>query len=165
MLEEESGIDEAIVEERGYYTARNTSEVLPVFSKGQRRIRLVLPMFSPDGETNNYQLRPDKPRKPKKGKPAKYMTPKGSSSILDVHPRNMGKVGDPSVDLWITEGVKKGDALTSHGLCAVALVGVWNWQRSGELLPCWEHVALQGREVFVVFDSDVMVKPQRYSRP
>ncbi len=117
-------------------------------------------MFSPDGETNNYQLRPDKPRKPKKGKPAKYMTPKGSSSILDVHPRNMGKVGDPSVDLWITEGVKKGDALTSHGLCAVALVGVWNWQRSGELLPCWEHGALQRREVFVVFDSDVMVKPE-----
>jgi hypothetical protein len=67
---------------------------------------------------------------------------------------------DPARDLWITEGIKKGDSLTSRGECAVSMTGVWNWQRDGELLPCWQHIALEGRVVRVVFDSDVMTKPE-----
>ncbi len=163
MLIEESGIDAALVEERGYFTARRTAEVPPVFSTRQRRRGLVIPMFSPEGITRSSQLRPDKPMKDKKGKPAKYMTPTGVGNIIDVHPRNKEAVTDSSVDLWITEGVKKGDAMTTHGLCAISLAGVWCWcvpkTKAKELLPDWEHVALHGREVFVVFDSDVMVQP------
>ena len=60
--------------------------------------------------------------------------------------------------------MKKGDALANRGLCAVALLGVWNWRGSNDrggkvALPEWEYVALNGREVYVVFDSDVMLKP------
>ena len=45
----------------------------------------------------------------------------------------------------------------------MALIGVWNWRgtngRGGKTaLPEWEHVALNGRKVYVVFDSDVMEK-------
>ena len=32
---------------------------------------------------------------------------------IDVHPGCLAKMGDPADDLWITEGVKKGDALVS----------------------------------------------------
>jgi hypothetical protein len=68
-------------------------------------------------------------------------------------------------DLWITEGIKKADALASRGLAAVGLIGVWNFQRDGELLPCRDHVRLEGRLVRVVYDSDVMAKESGAARP
>ncbi len=158
MLLEESAIDPEIVAERGYRTVRSRAELLE-FKKYQRRApALYVPMYSPDRTTISAQIRPDNPRRDKSGKPIKYETAGGARVILDVHPRNMEAVQDPAVDLWITEGVKKGDALTSRGECAISLIGVWNWQRDGDLLSCWEHVALKERRVFVVFDSDVMVK-------
>ncbi len=158
MLLEESGIYPEVAAQRGYRTVRSRTELLE-FKKYQRRAPgLHIPTYSPDGTTTSAQLRPDNPRKDKRGKPLKYETPGGSEVILDVHPRSMAAVRDPAVDLWITEGVKKGDALASRGECAISLIGVWNWQRGGELLPCWDHVALKGRRVYVVFDSDVMTK-------
>jgi hypothetical protein len=63
MLFEESGISPDVAEERGYYTARSRSEVPEAFKDYQRKPGLVVPMFSPDGETVAYQLRTDKPRK------------------------------------------------------------------------------------------------------
>ena len=67
--------------------------------------------------------------------------------------------------LFITEGSKKVDALISAGARAVVgVIGVWNWRgRNGEdglaMLPDWEWVALkEGRQVYVVYDSDVMLK-------
>ena len=157
MLIEESGIGAAVVTERGYRTV-GRPEVPEAFGGYQRRPGLLVPMFSPDGKTTSHQLRPDAPRV-RDGKAIKYETAGGSRCVLDVHPRMRQAAGDPAVPLWITEGIKKADSLTSRGFCTVGLVGVWNWQRDGALLPCWDHVALEGREVRVVFDSDVVVKP------
>jgi uncharacterized protein DUF3854 len=119
---------------------------------------LVVPVFSPDGITQGHQLRPNTPRKDKKGKELRYETPGGSRCILDVHPRMLEEVRSGTGELWITEGIKKADSLTSRGLATIGLIGVWNWQRNGEFLPCWDHVRLDGRRVYIVFDSDVMVK-------
>jgi hypothetical protein len=159
QLLEESGISPDVASERGYWTATKRSDLPPELKDYQKRVpALVVPTFSPDRETTSCQIRPDNPRRNKKGKPIKYETPGGGRCILDVHPRNMDRIRDASVPLWITEGIKKGDALTSHGECAISLTGVWNWQRDGELLPCWDHVALSERLVYVAFDSDVMEK-------
>ena len=38
------------------------------------------------------------------------------------------EIADPTVELWITEGIKKGDSLTSRGICAVSITGVFNWR-------------------------------------
>jgi hypothetical protein len=83
MLYDESKISPDVAAERGYYTARRRSEVPEAFKTYQRKPGLVVPMFSPDGETTCYQLRPDRPRK---GGP-KYETPGGISPVVDVHPR------------------------------------------------------------------------------
>jgi hypothetical protein len=69
------------------------------------------------------------------------------------------------VPLWITEGQKKADALAVHGLCAADLLGVWNFKGKNEfggvtLLADFDYIALNGRTVYVVFDSDLMVKSQ-----
>jgi hypothetical protein len=158
MLYEESGISPDVAAERGYYTARKRSEVPKAFKDYQRKPGLVVPMFSPDGETVGYQLRPDRPRK---GGP-KYETPGGVSPVVDVHPRMCEEVRHGDGPLLITEGAKTGDAATSRGIPTVVLAGVWMWcvpkVKPYRLKPCFDHVRLEGRPVFVAFDSDCMTK-------
>ncbi len=158
MIYEESGVSPDVTAERGYYTARIRSEVPEAFADYQRRLGLVVPMFSPDGATVGYQLRPDKPRK---GGP-KYETPPGISPVVDVHPRMLDEARSGNNPLLLTEGAKTGDAATSRGVCTVVLAGVWMWcvpkVKPYRLKPCFDHVRLEGREVFVAFDSDCMSK-------
>ncbi|MEZ4503005.1 MAG: DUF3854 domain-containing protein [Dehalococcoidia bacterium] len=159
-----SGLDNVSIEERGYFTAERKSQLADLgFSRAQQLVpALVLPVISPHGEVVLYQARPDRPRV-KNAKAVKYETLPGASMALDVPPRSRPLLGDPSIPLFVTEGIKKGDSLATRGLCAVALLGVWNWRgtndRGGKVaLPEWESIALNDRQVFIVFDSDVMLK-------
>ena len=158
MLYDESGIDPGVAAERGYYTARRRSEVPETFKDYQRRRGLVVPMFSPDGETVGYQLRPDRPRKGG----LKYETPGGISPVVDVHPRMLEEVRHGDDTLLITEGAKTGDAATSGGIPTVVLAGVWMWcvpkVKPYRLKPCFDYIRLKGRVVIVAFDSDCMSK-------
>src|SRR5919112_3690231 len=158
MLFEESGISPEVAEERGYYTARRRSEVPDAFKNYQRKPGLVVPMYSPDGETVGYQLRPDRPRK---GGP-KYESPGGISPVVDAHPRMLEGIRHGDGPLLITEGAKTGDAATSRGIPTVVLAGVWMWcvpkVKPYRLKPCFDHIQLEGRPVFVAFDSDCMSK-------
>ncbi len=153
MLFEESGISPEVAAERGYRTVTRRAE-LGEFPEWQRRLGLYVPMRSPDGTTRSCQIRPDRPRSAK----LKYESPQGSRVILDVHPRALEEVRRSDGDLWIVEGAKKADALISRGAAAVALTGVWMAHvpksKPKRLLPCWDHVRLAGRRVFVAFDSD-----------
>ena len=170
MLFEESGIRARVVVKRGYRTVTSKAEMERLgFGRSQRNVpALLMPIYSPTGEIVLYQSRPNKPRIGKRGKPIKYETPSGASMALDVHPFCRDRLGDPTAPLFITEGIKKGDALASWNLCAVALIGVWNWRGTNEhggktALADWESVALNGRKVYVVFDSDVMEKREVYA--
>ena len=166
MLLDESSITPEVVRERGYRTVESGAELARLgFGRTQHNVpALLIPIYSPTGQVVIHQARPDEPRK-RNGKPVKYETPVGARMTLDVHPRAREKLGDPSVRLWITEGTKKGDALVSRNECTVTLLGVWNWRgrnaRGGKIaLAEWEQVALNGRRVYIVFDSDVMDKPE-----
>jgi Domain of unknown function (DUF3854) len=170
MLLEESGIDVRFVEQRGCRTVETKAELERLgFGRAQRNVPgLLFPVYGPSGAIVLYQFRPDEPRIDKHGKPVKYETPAGSRMVLDVHPAVRDRLGDPSVPLFVTEGIRKGDALVSRGLCAVALLGVWNFRGKNEYggktaLSDWECVALNGRQVYIVFDSDVMLKPEVYA--
>jgi hypothetical protein len=169
MLTEESGISEEVIEARGCRSVEKKVDLTQLgFSDKQCNTPgMLLPIHSPSGNIATYQFRPDHPRI-KDGKPVKYETPSGSSMVLDVHPFAREMLGDPSTPLFVTEGVKKGDALVSRGLCAVALLGVWNFRGKNEkggltALAEWECIALNGgRPVSIVYDSDVMRKPTVY---
>ena len=165
MLIEESSIAQNVAEARGYRTIEKKVELKTLgFSDSQRNTPgLLIPVYSPTGEIATYQFRPDQPRIGKDGKPVKYEAPSGTRMVLDVHPFARKILGNPAVPLFVTEGTKKGDALVSRGLCTVALLGVWNWRgRNGNggltALAEWECFALNGREVYIVFDSDIMLK-------
>ncbi len=170
MLLEGSGIIPDVVEARGYRTISKKVELEELgFGRAQRNVPGIgIPCYSPTGEISTYQYRPDHPRVDKDGRVVKYETPSGSRMVLDVHPFARKMLGDPSVPLWITEGIRKADALVSRGLCVVTLLGVWGWRgRNGRggltALPEWEYAALNGdRRVHIVFDSDIMLKPEVY---
>jgi hypothetical protein len=132
-LVEESAIDPTVALERGYWVAMNRLDLKPLgFTRIYRVIdvpALVIPRRSPDGETTRYQVKPKSSWRTEKW--GKYKFPPEESMIVDVHPRSMESLKDPSVPLWITEGSKGGDSLVSQGLCAVSLAGVYNFAVKG----------------------------------
>ena len=111
-----------------------------------------------------HQYRPDRPRKNAKDKPIKYENPLSSSVRLDVPPRCRGQLGNPTVPVWFTEGVKKVDALATAGACAVGLTGVWAFKGRNPLggttiLADFDYIALKDRLAYLVFDSDSTSNP------
>jgi hypothetical protein len=160
----ESAINPDVARARGYRSVQQRTELRRLgFGEAQARTpALLIPVYGVTGELVLYQLRPDKPRIVD-GRAVKYETPRGARMVLDVPPTIRTMLGDPAVPLFITEGVRKADAATSKGLCCVALLGVWNFRgtnaHGGKVaLPDFELIALNDREVFIVFDSDVMLK-------
>lgn len=174
-----SAISDEVIRERGYKTITTTAELQSFgFSPAQCRAPgLLLPLHGTDGSAPFAVYRPDNPRvfddkdhrNPDgtyRQKVIKYEMPKREKMRIDCPPRCKDGLGDPSLPLWITEGQKKADALASQGLCALALLGVWNFigrnEKGGKVfLPDFDHVALNnGRPVNIVFDSDVMNKTE-----
>jgi len=167
QLHKGSGIDKDVIIERGYKSTNAKSELLGLgFSKTQCRTPgMLIPILGTDGTLVGNVLRPDNPRAATNGKPVKYEIPAGSSIRLDCHPRCQKLLSDPSVTLWITEGIKKEDALVSHNLCVIGLSGVYGFKGKNKtggitFLTDWDLIALNGRKAIIVYDSDVMVKPQ-----
>lgn len=166
MLESESGITADLIEQRGYETVDDPRRLEALgFSKLQRQIPgLLIPVHGVDGDAVSYQYRPDKPRtNPKTRKPIKYENPAGGRAVIDVPPAIRRQLNDPTVPLLITEGVKKADAGVSHGLCVIDLLGVFGFRGTNDKggkteLSDWGSIALNGRAVYIVFDSDVTEK-------
>jgi hypothetical protein len=159
----ESAIAEEVALARGYRTIRHRSEVPDEFANWQRRLGLLVPTHSPDGQTKGNQLKPNKPIKRKSGSAPKYETAARSRITLDVNPLMLGRVRTGDDDLWVTEGPKKVDALTSHGESTVGIIGVWNFAEPGSKskvpLSCWDHIRLRGRRVIIVYDADARTNP------
>ena len=136
------------------------------FSRAQQRTPgLLMPVRTVGGTVTLYAYRPDDPRTDSKGKAIKYELPKRARVRLDVPPRCTGKMGDPAVELWITEGAKKGDSLAQRGLCAVDLLGVWNFKGKNDMggvtvLADLDEIALDERRVNIAFDSDAAANKQ-----
>lgn len=164
MLREGSGISDKVIAARGYRSISANEAKEYGFAPSQRRSGLLMPVWSPDGVNPLHILRPDSPRL-NGDKPLKYEMPQGQSVRLDCPPLCRAMLADPNIPLWVTEGIKKADALASHDLCAIALLGVWNFKGKNDLggvtfLSDWDFIALNGRQVNIVFDSDVMTKHQ-----
>lgn len=159
-----SMISDDVARERGYRTVTKKVELEKLgFGDKQRQVpALLIPVFGPSGDRTLHQIRPDAPRWVD-GKRLKYETPKGARLGLDVPPRARPWIKDPGRSLFVTEGVRKADAGVTAGLCVIDLLGVWGWRGSNEhggktALADWDQIALNGRSVFIVFDSDVMEK-------
>jgi hypothetical protein len=170
MLEVESGIDPDVIAERGYWTATTDSDLAALgYGPTQQRLHpaLVVPQYNHAGVLTLHQIRPDNPRTGTDGKTRKYEFPKGARPIISVPPRavRLRWLANPEMALWITEGDRKADATVSRGECCVSISGVWGWVGLNEFdgktaLIDWKDIALNGRAVYLAFDSDVATKPE-----
>lgn len=164
-LLDDSAISERVAISRGYRTVTSADELRALgFADYQSKVPgLLIPISDAFGQDGHYQFRSDMPRLNAAGKPIKYETPVSSRLVLDVPPSVRPLLADPAIPLWITEGARKVDAAISYGLCCIGVPGVWGWRGTNALggkmaLPDWEAIALNGRDVVVAFDSDVMTK-------
>jgi hypothetical protein len=157
-----SAITPAVAVQRGYRTATTIREVKRLgFAESQCLVPgLLIPTYGFDPEPSGYQLKPDTPRlDAKRGKPIKYETPARSVCELDIPPRALPWVLDPTQPLYVTEGVKKGDSGAAHELAIVDVAGVWNW-RTEEVMASFRQIPLKGRTCYLAFDSDWVRKPE-----
>lgn len=164
-LIEDSGIADAVARDRGYRSVTTKAELRRLgFASSQCLAPcLLLPVHGVSGEIVSYQIRPDTPRI-RDGKALKYETPARSRMAIDVPPRARAMLGNPDIPLIVTEGIRKADAAASLGLCCIDVLGVWNWRGSNDhggktALPDFETIALNDRDVYLCFDSDVITKP------
>jgi P4 family phage/plasmid primase-like protien len=164
----DSAITPAVAEARGYRTLtgsgpdRDELEELGfqryLTHRDDAYPGLLVPMHGVDGTVRGHQFKPAVPRTRSKAdgtpSPVKYESPKGAALCLDVPEFTREALPEIGTPLWITEGMKKTDALVSQGLAALGLTGVFNWRTRMGTLGDWEEIPLKGRTVVVCFDAD-----------
>lgn len=158
-----SEISPDVREARGYETLYGTDEdrarlreaSIPVWAWREESAfpGLLIPLYRVTGELIGHQFKPGQPQ-PYGEKTMKYASPVGTRPRLDVPPLASTGVRAVTTPLWITEGVKKADALASKGLAVVSLSGVFNWRSRLGTLGDWEDIPLKGRTVVICFDAD-----------
>lgn len=139
---------------------------------------LIFSYFDPSGEP--YCCRNGNPFyriKPSWGKchaddSPKYLSSKDQGCrpyFSRIYPDWRKAIKSTKIDIWETEGEKKGDCGCANGLAAIAFGGVDAWvdrhdRRTGEklsesrVLPELEVVEWRQRKVYQCFDSDIIEK-------
>jgi len=159
-----SGVDPKVAEARGYSSARTSADLERLGFRGARRGSRPRSSSHPRrrGARAGYQIRPDRPAPTGTAAPrstsARGLAARARRPPLDRRPPRR-----PEDPLIITEGARKADAAVSLGLAAVNLVG-GVWAGGGPTTgaedgaPGLDSVALNGRTVYLAFDSDVSEK-------
>ena len=128
------------------------------------------PAVDKDGNPLHFtRIKPGKPR-PSKGRKglSEYECPLGVSPVPPYFPPGtLAALKDPTIPLLFTEGEKKSLKADQDGFPCIGLPGVYGWggqrpkgedgKRKGKLQLSSELAAIpwQGREVCIVFDSDL----------
>jgi hypothetical protein len=96
----------------------------------------------------------------------RYMQPP-NSGVHAYFPRNYAQwaqlCADASKPLYITEGEFKAACAAKHDLPCIGLGGVNAWcsvRNEQDLIPDLEAINWEQRETFIIFDSDILSKPQ-----
>ena len=160
-----SAISQEVSDARGYRSVTTKAELKRLgFSERQARVpALLLPIWDVYGEIACYQIRPDLPRI-SKGKPVKYETPRGTpNGAQHSMPLEISLATQPHP--VHNRGGAQGGRGRVPGSLLRGCPRSWNWRGTNEYggktaLSDWECRALNSRVVYIVFDSDVMEKPE-----
>jgi len=120
----------------------------------------------PNGKTF-YVFRPDEPDPDNPGLKYEATCKKlgGPGNVLYVHPEQRHLIDDTSVPVVFVEGIKKALSIITAARAAgaavlvVAISGVWNWLSDGKPISDMFDIPVEGRKVYVCFDSDVFSNP------
>ncbi len=80
------------------------------------------------------------------------------------------ETGNPQLEIYITEGEKKADAMSSRGYLCLGMGGIWNFKKKHEdsildYLKPW-RCASGGRQrtIYMIYDSDALEEGKDYMR-
>ena len=167
-LEVGSAIWRKVYEESGVRSLTQGRQLPPGFSTRQRKRGggILFMGHRPNGKTF-YVYRPDDPDPNNPGLKYEATCKKlgGPGNVLYVHPSTRHLIGTTNVPVIFVEGIKKALAIVTAARAAgvevlvVAISGVWNWLSGGKSIPDMFDIDVEGREVFIGFDSDVFSNP------
>ena len=158
-----SGLTDETIIAAGIYSEVSPQALAEIlhWSRPPRQLppAIVFPYHGTRGPIGYSRIKADNPRQ-SNGSPVKYESPRGLPNEIYLPPNTIGLLADTNVPLIITEGEKKALAADQHDHPCVGLVGAFGWKAKGQetLLPSLEHIAWRGRDVFIVFDSDIRHK-------
>jgi putative DNA primase/helicase len=155
-----SGLTDETIAAARIYSETNHNELARTLNwNSAHRTRvpaIVFPFWSADGRPTDYaRAKLDSPRTIK-GKLAKYESPREHRNEVYIPPLAIASLADATIPILISEGEKKTLKATQEGFPCIGLVGIFGWKQSGteQLHPSMARIAWQGRDVFIVFDSD-----------
>jgi hypothetical protein len=169
MLEQGSAIRADVIAESGARTIHRPRDLPEVFGRRQRsRAPGVLFVVHRPNGSESWCFRPDKPDPDSPGH--KYEQPckalGGAGNVLDMLPSQRHLIADTSVPVVFVEGTKKMLSLVSAAreagvaLLVVAVTACWNWMADGKPIPDLLDIPLEGRRATVMYDSDMLRKPE-----
>lgn len=163
----DSGLTDEFIERCGFYTETRPGQLSAILQKRYAKSRggaLVFPFRDTEGNVNGYKrVKPEFPRKDRNGRAIKYESPKGADNRVFFPPGVTDLLEDTTSEFLITEGEKKACKATQEGFPCLGLVGVYGWKHGkgvDRLIPDLEAVKWQGRQVLIVYDSDLGDKPE-----
>lgn len=166
------GLPEPVVmalEEAGEISSLQPSEVHEFLGRQDFDSTGMLIKYPGNGAAT---VRLDNPPVNDKGRPQKYLRPKGAINALYIP---SGLDLKQVKEIWVTEGELKAIAGYARGLPVIALSGIYNWRTSnpdielpdGEkltdkeaLLPGITQIDWSDKGVILLFDSDIIKKPE-----
>jgi putative DNA primase/helicase len=160
-----SGLSDATIVAAGIESETNYQRLAALL--GWRKLpkrmapALVFPFVSAEGQNGYCRIKPDNPRRIGK-RVVKYESPLGRANEIYLPPGVVDCLNRPDAELVLTEGEKKSLKATQEGFACIGLVGVYGWKdgKSERMLPALERIEWRGRQVQIVFDSDVADNPQ-----
>lgn len=151
-----SGLNDNTIVQSGIYSA--TDEEVKRILKFDGGTGMVIPYPNTEDENGNFycRVKPDNPPTIN-GKPAKYLSPKGSGVRLYIPlTLEISILQDSTISLVITEGEKKTLKAIQEKIYTVGLSGVWCFRQNKEIIPDLKRILWKGRGAYICFDSDAI---------
>ena len=166
---QERGVTPEIAADRGYREVLSGKPLDGTFASSygfpQKSAGLLIPLHgvlrNDDDDVLVCQLRLDPAVAAdfldKKGKPLRFLTPRGQKNVLATAPRTRHLLTDNDQAVVIAEGVTRVDALAAYDVPAIGMTGVWNWKSAGMALPDWESILVKGQRFIIAPDGDARI--------
>ena len=169
----ERGVTEEVADARGYRVVHSGKPTGPEYAATYKfpdsAGGLLIPLCPLIGGDQRYQLRylPGTEPKDAKGKPTKFISPKGQPNCLATSPLTLDLLRQRKQVIFIGEGVTRVDALAGYKIPAVGLSGISGWKGRNDwggttVLPDWDMLNIKGSRFIIGPDGDVTENPDVY---
>lgn len=167
-LEVRSAISREVLEENGVRTLTHGRELPKGFSGRQRKRGpgILFIVTRPNGKTDwIYRPNAADPERPGLKYEARCKALGSPGNVLAIPAGQRHLVDDVSVPVIFVEGMKKMLSIVSAArragvvVLVVGISGVWNWLSDGKPIGDLFDTPVDGRRVYICFDSDVFRNP------